>query len=116
MQYMIAVVAALAWHPAPTPASVASNYWPQSPCHGREVVRFVDELAPGLEGWAAQDDCTVQVLRRVDRYPAHECQLLIHEFGHLAGREHTLGGVMDPRLPVMPGPCKRFPFQRKERQ
>jgi hypothetical protein len=79
--------------------ATASLHWPQSPCRGREHVKIVnearmDELSggkPRIEAWALGRRCEVLISPgRVGRQPRRQiCRLLVHEFGHLAGRRHS---------------------------
>lgn len=82
--------------------AVAAMHWPASPCHGRERVVLVSvakmdrvSTTPRSWGWAIGPRCTVLVaLQRVPHASTrYLCRMLVHEFGHLAGLEHT----SDPR-------------------
>ena len=104
---------AVAQVPAADPARLAQYLpiaraaWPGSPCAGREQVHLGGDVAlraaapavagPGeaLNGMATPQTCEVWLSARMDARTF--CAVLVHEFGHLAGREHvaTLGDVMN---------------------
>src|SRR3954462_1942696 len=95
--------------PARLPASlpIARAAWPGSPCAGRETVHLSGDAAlraqapalagPGdeLNGMAEPDTCEVWLAG--DLTARTFCAVLVHELGHLAGREHTTtpGDVMN---------------------
>jgi hypothetical protein len=110
------------WVAAPTPPSVASAHWPDSPCHGRELVHLVpqatidavlSEDAPDTHaGYAHRGgDCDVFIADWVQKQPRIYCSLLVHEFGHLAGHEHSADptDVMYGARIVIPQECRQFP-------
>lgn len=124
MRRAAAVLAALAALAAAAPAqgftraelglmeTVASAYWPNSPCHGREQVHYVwlGSDTWGLTGWDGAGECDAAVnvfawgIR--DSY-AETCLTLAHEFGHLAGRPHAASGIM-AEFPTMSGACRIY--------
>lgn len=104
------------WRALPTPASVADDYWPDSRCHGHSTVRPVDQAfiryvtqVRGAVGTVDAETCTVFVARHMLRDPAAYCAVLAHEFGHLAGLDHSPdeNSVMHMPPPII-RPCRRF--------
>jgi hypothetical protein len=112
----VPVAVARAWVEPPTADDarlgrflpLARAAWPGSPCAGREVVhlaataRLATEAPalttnPGdmLEGMAAPATCEVWMAAGLDTLQF--CVVLVHEFGHLAGRDHdhVPGDVMN---------------------
>lgn len=93
----------------PRAIAVADAHWPASPCHGREVVVPTDQAGltalgePARVGAAAvRGSCKVLVVwddwaRGAARL---KCRMLEHEFGHLAGRDHSMNpaSVMFPMV------------------
>jgi hypothetical protein len=99
---------------------LARAAWPGSSCAGREAVhvgadaRLAVEapvLAPGpgesLEGMAAPELCEVWVASGLSAL--RFCTVLVHELGHLAGREHTAepDHVMNGAGEISHAPCER---------
>jgi hypothetical protein len=99
---------------------LARDAWPGSPCAGREVVHVgaddslaaeVAGLAPGpgqtLEGMAAPATCEVWLAAGLSAQ--RFCTVLVHELGHLAGREHTavVHDVMNGAGDIAHEPCER---------
>lgn len=87
---------AAVWTPAQTQnaIAVADAHWPASACHGHEVLNWI--TATGMAEFAAtayEDTCTVDVawneVAKTDRSPGFLCTVLEHEFGHLAGLDHS---------------------------
>jgi hypothetical protein len=91
---------------------VARAAWPGSRCAGRERVRldddvYIDEHEWQIDGviayastWDPADDCRVGIRRGL---PSDVfCGALVHEFGHLAGMDHSENphSVMYPRLVI----------------
>jgi hypothetical protein len=88
--------------------AVADAHWPLSPCHGRvSVVSATDEQIVAWTGEAsagagASVDGSCRVFVAWDLWSARpvrqRCRLLEHEFGHLAGVDHSLNpaSVMFP--------------------
>jgi Matrixin len=86
---------------------IARAAWPGSPCAGRENVHLAGDPAlraqapaiagPGesLNGMAEPDSCEVWLASGMTARTF--CAVLVHELGHLAGREHTTtpGDVMN---------------------
>lgn len=86
---------------------IARAAWPGSPCAGRESVHVGGDLAlrtqapaiagPGesLNGMARPATCEVWLASGMTARTF--CAVLVHELGHLAGREHTAtpGDVMN---------------------
>lgn len=76
-----------------TPA--ARSFWSGSPCEGREivhVVRRVVSIYPGARAQAFLDgSCRIQIEARIYYQGGgyNFCVVLAHEFGHLAGHDHT---------------------------
>lgn len=87
---------------------IADAHWPTSPCRGRQQVigitpAVADAYRPGVLAYAPADgSCRVWVAwQRLAGYPTRlRCRLLVHEFGHLAGRGHSTrpASVMYPTL------------------
>jgi hypothetical protein len=123
--FLLALVPATAradWLAAPTPPSVASAHWPDSACHGRELVHLVPQAT--IDGFLPQDPtrthtgytpggttCDVFIADWVHKQPVDYCSLLVHEFGHLAGFEHSLDptDVMYGGRVVTAPECRQFP-------
>lgn len=90
---------AQAHYPAPLrrALAIADARWPLSPCHGREqLVSVTEEQAaaylPGAVAWSSVDgSCRVFIAWPLlyGEPMRLKCRLLMHEFGHLAGREHS---------------------------
>jgi hypothetical protein len=112
----VAVPAAHAWTPPPDDDAgrltaflpLARAAWPGSPCAGREVVHLAGDAAlrsqsvaltghsgDVLNGMAAPQTCEVWLATGMTARTF--CTVLVHELGHLAGREHsaTAGDVMN---------------------
>ena len=98
---------------------IARAAWPGSPCAGREQVRLSGDTAlravapaiagPGeaLDGMAEPMTCQVWLSSAMDARTF--CTVLVHEFGHLAGRDHTAtpGDVMNGAGDLDHAPCDR---------
>lgn len=79
--------------------AIADSYYPASPCHGRAVVipvpesRFTDYWHDGGEAGmlSTVGDCRVEVVwARWANFPWRAvCRALVHEYGHLAGLQHS---------------------------
>jgi hypothetical protein len=94
----------------PTPlhraVTIADARWPDSPCHGHERLQLTatddgsQAAGEDMYGFAVPDTCTVYLnWARVRPLSMRlKCRLLMHEFGHLAGREHR----EDPRSVMFP--------------
>lgn len=95
---------------------VASDHWPGSPCHGHEVILYrstadfdarypheSDEIANARD--PELPSCTVNVDLGAFRTlgSSAKCLVLEHEFGHLAGVEHSLDpdSVMYPVIDLL---------------
>jgi hypothetical protein len=112
----VAVPTAHAWTPPPDddPGRLAAFLpmaraaWPGSPCAGREVIHLTGDAAlraqaPALtghagdvlDGMAAPQTCEVWLASGMSA--GTFCAVLVHELGHLAGREHTAipGDIMN---------------------
>jgi hypothetical protein len=112
----VAVPTAHAWTPPPDddPGRLAAFLpmaraaWPGSPCAGREVIHLTGDAAlraqaPALtghagdvlDGMAAPQTCEVWLASGMTA--STFCAVLVHELGHLAGREHTTtaGDIMN---------------------
>jgi hypothetical protein len=112
----VAVPTANAWTPPPDDdpgrltafLPIARAAWPASPCAGREVVHLAGDAAlraqaPALtghtgdvlNGMAAPQTCEIWLATGMTARTF--CTVLVHELGHLAGREHTtaVGDVMN---------------------
>ncbi len=93
---MSATAQAAVWTPAQTvkAITVADAHWPASPCHGRETITWVRsaEMAD-FAGTAYPQQCATTIawnqVAASDPSPAFLCTVLEHEFGHLAGLEHS---------------------------
>lgn len=79
---------------------IARAAWPASPCAGRESVYLAGDAAlraqaasltghtgDVLNGMAAPETCEVWLASGMTA--GTFCTVLVHEFGHLAGRQHT---------------------------
>jgi hypothetical protein len=119
---------AQAWTPPPTDDSgrlarflpIARAAWPDSPCAGRELVHLAGDTAlraeapfiagahEGLNGMAAPETCEVWLSSAMSAQTF--CTVLVHEFGHLAGRLHTTepGDLMNGEGDVDYEPCDRL--------
>jgi len=98
---------------------IARAAWPGSPCAGRENVHLTGDTAlraaapavagPGeaLNGMAEPQTCEVWLAS--DMSARTFCTVLVHELGHLAGREHTTtaGDVMNGEGDIDWAPCDR---------
>ena len=96
---------------------IARAAWPGSPCAGREAIHLAGDAAlrarapviagPGeaLNGMAAPQTCEVWLSSSMTARTF--CAVLVHELGHLAGREHvaTPGDVMNGEGDIDYGPC-----------
>jgi hypothetical protein len=96
---------------------IARAAWPGSPCTGREAVHLSGDAAlraqapaiagPGeaLNGMAEPATCEVWLSSTMTARTF--CTVLVHELGHLAGREHTTqpGDVMNGAGDIDYGPC-----------
>jgi hypothetical protein len=126
--WCVATPAAHAWTEPPADDDVrlalflpiARAAWPGSPCAGREAVHIQADtllraeapLVTGdgnsmLDGMAAPETCEIWMAG--DLSALTFCSVLVHEFGHLAGREHTdtPGDVMNGEGDVDWEPCER---------
>lgn len=119
------VVAAALSAPSAAPAAdgtkvtqslaIARDAWPGSPCAGRETIQVNADAAlaavgDGRGGDGAKETCTVRMASGMDPYQF--CVSLVHEFGHLAGHDHTATGIMSPS-PIEWRPCFRADVQRR---
>jgi Matrixin len=84
------------WTPAQVTKAiaVADAHWPASPCHGRELITWVkSEAVADFAGTAYPDQCATTIawnqVAAQDPSPAFLCTVIEHEFGHLAGLEHS---------------------------
>ena len=98
---------------------IARAAWPGSPCAGREQVHLASDAAlraqapaiagPGesLNGMAEPDACEVWMASGMSARTF--CTVLVHEFGHLAGRGHSdaAGDVMNGDGDIDYAPCDR---------
>jgi hypothetical protein len=99
---------------------LARAAWPGSPCSGREIVHVAADAALAaeaprltgrdgdvLEGMAAPAACQVWLAGGLSALEF--CTVLVHEFGHLAGRDHTdtPGDVMNGAGDIAHEPCDR---------
>ena len=96
---------------------IARAAWPGSPCAGRENVHLAGDAtlraqAPAiagaggaLNGIATPETCKVWLASGMDARTF--CTVLVHELGHLAGREHTTtpGDVMNAEGDIDWAPC-----------
>lgn len=85
-----------AYYPKPLrdAVKIASDRWPNSPCHGREKLQSIDpdSVPPDVAAQVTLDGtCTVQVAwQHMRGYKMrYRCRVLMHEFGHLAGLGHS---------------------------
>jgi hypothetical protein len=98
---------------------IARAAWPGSPCAGRETVHLAGDAAlrvqaptiagPGesLNGMAEPVTCEVWLSSTMSVRTF--CTVLVHEFGHLAGRGHTTvpGDVMNGEGDLDYAPCAK---------
>jgi hypothetical protein len=96
---------------------IARAAWPGSPCAGRENVHLAGDAVlraeapaiagPGgaLNGIATPETCEVWLAAGMDARTF--CTVLVHELGHLAGREHTTtpDDVMNAEGDIDWAPC-----------
>lgn len=64
-------------------------------------------LRPKHLGWVPAGQCRIYLSKRLHAYSfAWRCTILVHEFGHLAGRKHSRDpdSLMYPSPPIFP-PC-----------
>ena len=100
---------------APTPAAVAASEhdwlakflpiaraaWPGSPCENREAVATDAILPAAYAGLAWENECRVVISRGL--FQLEFCDVLVHEFGHLAGRQNLTNAPEDV-MNETPGP------------
>lgn len=87
------------------------------PCVGREFVAFqdgplaVNEDGTSTVGWAWPRRCAVELDHALVATPRLMCALVVHEWGHLAGREHAADprDIMHPIVPAF-APCQNIPY------
>jgi matrixin len=98
---------------------IARAAWPGSPCAGREVVHLTGDdvlraaapavAGPGeaLNGMAEPQTCEVWLASAMSSRTF--CTVLVHELGHLAGRDHTAtpGDIMNGAGDIDWAPCDR---------
>jgi hypothetical protein len=90
---------------------IARAAWPDSPCAGHETIRLRDDAAiaamsdDGI-GFADPAACTAGIASGLDGYSF--CVVLVHELGHLAGREHS----NNPRSVMYATPARYPPCRR----
>jgi hypothetical protein len=98
---------------------MARAAWPGSPCAGREAIHLAGDAAlraqapaiagPGetLNGMAEPDTCEIWLSSSMTARTF--CTVLVHELGHLAGREHTAtpGDVMNGEGDIDYAPCDK---------
>jgi hypothetical protein len=100
---------------------VARAAWPHSPCAGREAVHLAADAAlrvhaPALtghagdvlNGMAAPETCEIWLASGMTARTF--CTVLVHELGHLAGREHTAapGDIMNGEGDIEWPVCERL--------
>jgi hypothetical protein len=123
----VAVPAAQAWTPPPDDdpgrlaafMPIAQAAWPGSPCAGREAVHLAGDAGlraqavaltghsgDVLNGMAAPQTCEVWLASGMSARTF--CAVLVHELGHLAGREHTTtaGDIMNGAGDIDWPPCE----------
>jgi hypothetical protein len=99
---------------------IARAAWPASPCAGRETVHLAGDAdlraaAPALtghagdelNGMAAPQSCEVWLASGMSARTF--CAVLVHELGHLSGREHTTapGDIMNGAGDIEWAACDR---------
>lgn len=119
---LIAAPAATAYDQAALDQAIAlaDAAWPDSSCQNIDgsphlVVNVTAAMTIASAGGEApvnthpvaptDENCWMRV--RPDMSDWEMCVVVVHEAGHLAGREHTTGGVMDSDRPTYP-PCDVF--------
>lgn len=96
---------------------LAERVW-HHPCNGRVDV-IIQDLGPKYDGWAEFNhttrpytDCRAVIDVKPWWSSPHLCTVVLHEYGHLAGLDHSPNprSVMHPYSPTDPR-CKRL-FRR----
>jgi hypothetical protein len=86
---------------------LAAAFWGQTPACGQPSIEPAALPAP-LVGLANLADCSIQVDPTRLTFAGAACAVVLHEFGHLVGREHSLDPT-DVMYPIMrnppPWPC-----------
>ena len=83
---------------------IASAFWGTPACGQPSITTEV--LPPPIVGLATPSECLITLDRR--QWAAGEaCQIALHEYGHLMGRQHSLdpNDVMYPVLRPPRWPC-----------
>lgn len=102
----------------PRETLIAESFWPGSPCAGREQIAVVPQ-AMGTDEFSGQDVrvwgmalnsdpfCRVVIDSITPDDRVMLCYVLAHEFGHLAGRNHSTDpdDLMFPALLKPPPQC-----------
>lgn len=101
-------------------ANVAVDYWADRGIHVSCHPRYdtMPDYDYSILAVADLATCTVILSETAEWYGTQReyawiyCQTVVHEIGHLAGLEHSYGGVMDHEANVVPKACVH---QRKAR-
>jgi len=94
----------------PQSQGLAAKTWGMPPCGTPAVVVEPAPLLEAAAGWVMQGtdgafDCVIHLTREaIDLDIA--CEVVVHEWGHLAGRGHVATGVMRAEIDYWP-PCHR---------
>lgn len=100
-----------------TAIAVADAHWPGSRCQGIERIDWVTTIpGPDVVGYAEPATCQVEInwqaILTTAPTPDYLCTIIEHEFGHLAGYEHSTNplDVMYPTVVMPAHDCaKAFP-------
>lgn len=77
------------WPHIGTALLIAAHVWGQPACGTPRVV--IQDRDPTHDGWALSGTCEIALTPRIrwSRDPAYRCSMIVHEWGHLTGHEHS---------------------------